>query len=365
MAFEKRWYSKGRIDRAGSELITLPPTDPKMDETLEVINNWRACHGFPLQSIKMTLLKRAKTVSPNAIIAQRLKRLHSISVKLRDNPNMKLSQMQDMGGCRAVLRTMAQVDRLVQVYEKSRSKNPVGRPEWAGKSDYITSPKADGYRSIHFIYKYRSLVRDKRIYNDQRIEIQIRTALQHAWATAVEIAQTFTGQAMKSKVKTANATWLRFFALMGSAIAMREKRPLVPNTPTNKAELVEELRATAKDQNILQCLVAWGNTIKLLEKETDTPLRDFPNPYMFLLNLDTKKEALTVTAFRKDQLKDAEARYLIAEKQSGESTQVVLVSVESLGALRKAYPNYFADTTDFVAAVRQEIGVGPYASELV
>src|SRR3954467_746147 len=224
MAFAKRWYSKGRIDRAGKELITLSIGDPALDETLEVINNWRACHGFPLQSIKMTLLGRAKKVYPSALIAQRLKRLHSISVKLRDNPNMKLSQMQDMGGCRAVLRNMTQVDRLVQIYEKSRSKNPKGRPEWAGKSDYIAKPKDDGYRSIHLIYKYRSLVPDKRLYNDQRIEIQIRTSLQHAWATAVEIAQTFTGQAMKSKFKTASSNWLRFFALMGTAIAMREKR---------------------------------------------------------------------------------------------------------------------------------------------
>lgn len=359
MAFAKRWHSKGRIDRAGKELITLPPTDPLMDETLDVINNWRACHGFPLQSIKMTLLMRAKSVYPSALIAQRLKRLPSIAIKLRDNPNMKLSQMQDMGGCRAILRNMAQVDRLVQIYEKSRSTNPKGRPEWAGKSDYVTNPKEDGYRSIHLIYKYRSLVSDKRIYNDQRIEIQLRTALQHAWATAVEIAQTFTGQAMKSKIKTANTTWLRFFALMGSAIAMREKRPLVPNTPTNKSDLVEELRDAATTENILQCLVGWGNTIKFLEREAGSPLKAFQNPYMFLLYLDTKKETLQISAFRKDQLKEAEATYLVAERNSGESTQVVLVSVESLGALRKAYPNYFADTTDFVAAVRQEILIGP------
>jgi hypothetical protein len=360
MAFAKRWHSKGEIDRAGKALITLLPSDPAMDKALEVIDNWRACHGFPLQSIKMTLLKRAKSVSPSALIAQRLKRLHSISVKLQDNPNMKLSQMQDMGGCRAVLRNMSQVDRLFQIYVNSRSKNPKGRPEWAGENDYIAEPKPDGYRSIHLIYKYRSLVPDKRLYNDQRIEIQIRTALQHAWATAVEIAQTFTGQAMKSKVKSANANWLRFFALMGSAIAMREKRPLVPNTPSNKSELVEELRATEQSENILQCLVAWGNTIKLLEKDTDTPLKAFPHPYMFLLILDTIKNTLNVTPFREDQLREAEARYLIAEKESGESRQVVLVSVQSLGVLRKAYPNYFADTTDFVSAVRQEIGIVPF-----
>jgi ppGpp synthetase/RelA/SpoT-type nucleotidyltranferase len=352
MAFAKRWYSKGRIDRAGEELVSLPPSDRRMDEALEVINNWRSCHSYPLQIIKMTLLKRAKKISSKAIIAQRLKRLRSISIKLSDNPNMKLSQMQDIGGCRAILTNVGQVDRLVRIYEKSRITNPRGRPVWAGKSDYIANPKEDGYRSVHLIYKYQSTVHDKMPFNGQRIEIQIRTALQHSWATAVEIAQTFTGQAMKSKIKSANATWLRFFALMGSAIAMREKTPLVPNTPSDKAELVAEIRATVADQNILECLIGWGNTIKHLETQAAT----FQDAYTFLLTLDTAKHHLYIQPFKKDQMQEAESRYLIAEKESGEASQVVLVSVESLGVLSKAYPNYFADTTNFVLAVTQEIG---------
>jgi hypothetical protein len=307
---------------------------------------------FPAPKHQNDSAYESKKISGKAIIAQRLKRLPSISVKLRDNPNMKLSQVQDIGGCRAILSNVGQVDRLVRVYEKSRVTNPRGRPEWADKSDYIANPKEDGYRSIHLIYKYQSTVHDKMPYNGQRIEIQIRTALQHAWATAVEIAQTFTGQAMKSKIKSANATWLRFFALMGSAIAMREKRPLVPNTPTNKTELVAEIRATATDQNILDCLIGWGNTIKHLETQAST----FQDAYTFLLTLNTAKHQLYIQPFTKNQLQEAESRYLIAEKESGEASQVVLVSVESLGVLSKAYPNYFADTTDFVLAVRQEIG---------
>jgi hypothetical protein len=40
-----------------------------------IVNNWRSSHGFPLQCIKMTMLKRAKRIDPKATIAQRLKRL--------------------------------------------------------------------------------------------------------------------------------------------------------------------------------------------------------------------------------------------------------------------------------------------------
>src|SRR5256885_346878 len=68
MSFAAREYSKGRIDRAGSELVTLAQGDPAWDETLAVINNWRSCHSYPLQSIKMTLLTRAKQIHSGALI---------------------------------------------------------------------------------------------------------------------------------------------------------------------------------------------------------------------------------------------------------------------------------------------------------
>jgi hypothetical protein len=45
----------------------------------------------------MTLLNRARQVDEKALVAQRLKRFPSIYKKLGDNPNMKLSQMQDIG----------------------------------------------------------------------------------------------------------------------------------------------------------------------------------------------------------------------------------------------------------------------------
>jgi hypothetical protein len=44
--------------------------------------------------------------------------------------------------------------------------------------------------------------------------------------------------------------------------------------------------------------------------------------------------------------------YVNAEQpiRDAPSTQVVLVSVDSIAELKNAYPNYFADTTAFVAA---------------
>lgn len=51
-----------------------------------------------------------------------------------------------------------------------------------------------------------------------------------------------------------------------------------------------------------------------------------------------------------NQLDSAQSAYAEAERRCKEQpgTDAVLVSVDSLAALRRAYPNYFADTTAFV-----------------
>ncbi len=143
---------------------------------------------------RMTLTTRAKKIDRRAIIAQRLKRLMSIQVKLLRNDNMALSQMQDIGGCRAVVRSVSQVDRLVKAYDDWSRSRPLVGAEFVKKYDYIDHPKKDGYRSVHLIYKYRSASQGQGSWNGLRIEVQIRSRQQHAWATAVETVDTITRQ---------------------------------------------------------------------------------------------------------------------------------------------------------------------------
>jgi hypothetical protein len=85
MAWAKRVHTKGRIDRAGRELADMsqkPEPDFAVDfgawmewsnrreEEIKILDNWRACHAYPLQVIKMTLLNRAKKIDSRALIAQ-------------------------------------------------------------------------------------------------------------------------------------------------------------------------------------------------------------------------------------------------------------------------------------------------------
>ena len=351
MAWTTPFYDRPRVNQAGNALLTDGLDEEIRAVELAVVNNWRTAHGFPLQCIKMTLLKRAKRIDPTATIAQRLKRLPSIVAKLTREPTMKLSQMQDLGGCRAVVSKIGHVDRLVKRYQRARSKNPRSRHEQTTAKDYISSPKIDGYRGIHLIYKYRSNAKNRSIYNDQKIEIQIRSRLQHAWATAVEIVDAFTNQNLKSglKLKLGDANWRRFFALMGSAIAIRERRPIVSGTPTDPNELKRELKGLAKSLNIVTVLS--GLNIAL-EKGMKAP-----GAASYLLKLDIEQRRVSWTPYTKAELVKASEDYLKVETETKDNPQIlaVLVSVESIKALRTAYPNYYLDANQFIEAFRMAI----------
>ena len=149
-----------------------PPEDSEaaLNDALTIINNWRASHSYPLLAFRMTLTKRARGIDDRVVIAQRLKRLSSIQVKLMRNPKMALSRVHDIGGCRAVVRNVARVNRIVRLYEDSHARNPHVRAEFVRKYDYIAQPKEDGYRSVHLVYKYRTGSARQTAWNGLRIE---------------------------------------------------------------------------------------------------------------------------------------------------------------------------------------------------
>jgi hypothetical protein len=348
MAWMVPLYDREQVNRAGRTRIDLLVSPEARDIALGPINNWRSAHSFPLNSIQMTLRRRARTVAESAVVAQRLKRLIAIESKLLRFPDMKLTQMQDIGGCRAILPTVTHVERLVKLYERSTAKNPTGRHPRASYDDYIAKPKADGYRGVHLVYRYFSESKKHRPYNDLKIEIQLRSRPQHAWATAVETVDMFTGQALKSD--RGQQDWTRFFALMGSAIARRERRPPVPDTPPNQGELVKELRELAQKLQVVRKLDTWRHSLKRWTPKTS-------GVFLYLVYLDVNRPVFEIVPFRFGDLAAAQAAYANAEKRVEENpgSQAVLVSVEDLTLLRRAYPNYFLDTRLFLLEVQRAI----------
>ena len=79
-------FDRSRVNKAGDVLIADFVLMNDYDEALEIVNNWRTSHGYPLQCLKMTLKKRARKLDPNALVAQRIKRIPAIKLKLKTSP---------------------------------------------------------------------------------------------------------------------------------------------------------------------------------------------------------------------------------------------------------------------------------------
>lgn len=319
------------------------PSWEEYEAALGVINNFRAIHGHPLNTFQTTLRIKGRQVDKGIIVAQRIKRLSSIELKLTRYPTMTLSQMQDIGGCRGVVSSVADVNKLVASYLKSDLKHKLHTYD-----DYMLSPKPTGYRGVHLIYRYFSDKIDT--YNTLKIEMQLRSQYQHAWATAVEIVGTFTKQALKSS--QGEDEWLRFFALMSSAIAHMEGTPIVPNTPDDKGALVAELNAVAEQLDAVGRLRTYGTAPQVLETA------EAKGNHFFLMELDAAEMQLQITGYKSQNLEDAASAYLAAETrfaQRATGGDAVLVSVESLASLRRAYPNYYLDTYMFVELVERAL----------
>ena len=116
-------------------------------------------------------------------MSQRLKRLHRIVEKLsrEEHRTMRLSQMDDVGGCRVVVASLAELWRVRERVIDN------WRRQLRDERDYIGCPKSDGYRALHLVVE-----RDGRL-----IEIQLRTRLQHLWAAHVERLEMTRGEILR------------------------------------------------------------------------------------------------------------------------------------------------------------------------
>ena len=330
-------FTRGEVDRAGRLLVQngVAADALAVGHALDVMNNWRSSHGFPLNTFQVTLRQRSASICEHPIVAQRLKRVPSILAKLQRFPRLKLSRMQDIGGARAVLASTGEVAELRELYLRSRMKHELIR-----QKDYMAEPKVSGYRSLHLVYRYSS--DRKPMYRGLQIELQLRTRLQHAWATAVETVGTFLGQSLKSS--EGRQDWLRFFELMGSGFALVEGGPLASNVPDDPDTLLREARAAARRLQVRERLRAYGAALKVIERNVE--LR---GPAHYLLVLDPSQESLAITAYADRKLADATRDYLEMEKSlAGTGGETVLVALDSLESLKGAYPNYFLDTRTFV-----------------
>jgi putative GTP pyrophosphokinase len=183
--------SNSAADRAGTILrnYVAPAEDegPQIEPrrllgAYETAEAYRALHAYPLTRVTLGVRSMTRTATGGDAYrpGQRFKRMDRIIWKLLRHPHMRLSQMEDIGGCRVVLPSIEVVYAVAARITKTWNQT-------ARATDYIAQPKQDGYRGYHIVEK-----RDGRF-----IEVQLRTVGQHEWAQAIEEYEPITGYRLK------------------------------------------------------------------------------------------------------------------------------------------------------------------------
>lgn len=327
--------SREKVRKAGKVLVHSSPGTIEYDQALEIAQQWRLAHVYPINTFQARLRHIAKNI-PGSIVAQRLKRMPTIIDKLDRYPDMQLSTMQDIGGVRIIVPTITAVWDMVSQYENA----PRFTHELERKRDYITTPKSDGYRGVHLVYKYNNTLARTQEAKDckgLRVEVQIRTQEQHIWSTAVETI----GMVLHEPLKTrgGNEDWEEFFALMSSAVAIVEQQNVLEQHKYLRP--VDIYRALAKKAAIINAIDIMKG-YNLAAKEIQDNQRK-NRSYYHIIELNIDRKVVTIRAFSEKEQIEALQEYSRLEQatQGDLAKNVVLVSMSELNKLQEAYPNYF------------------------
>jgi ppGpp synthetase/RelA/SpoT-type nucleotidyltranferase len=351
-------YTGKQIIRAGEDLINPDITEDneKFSFAMDVLSFWRFSHEEALEIAFTKLQTIALQQDKNAIFAKRLKRHASIVFKLKRFSSMKLKNIQDIGGCRCIVTDQKKLIKIARDLKKCpefRHLDSKRKLKYKEK-DYIENPKEDGYRGYHLIGSFSDSDG-----NNKTIEIQLRTKLQHYWATALEIVDLFTGQALKSN--QGDDRWKQFFFNVSEQFSVMEKIHLFGsmsreerysnyvsslNESQISIESCEAVKHCCRKLDVIKKFEAFAGSLKII----DDKIVQNPNSGYVLLQINTKKKSVSSMFFRKEDNKLAETEYISAEKESAKhnGTVVALVSTTAVGGIKEAYPNYFADSSEFL-----------------
>ncbi len=309
-------------------------------EDEKVVENWRASHTHIINTWQVILRRRIK--GKKICFAQRQKRKNTIYDKLKRFPGMQLTRMHDIAGCRLIFRKEEDMMNYIHLLHSSTALQHTRKKEQY--KDYVQNPKESGYRGIHDVYAYKSKKGTDRSnkWDGLLIEIQYRTIYQHAWATAVEIADYLTNS--RTKFSQGNKKQQEFFKYASEIIARAyENKTSCKHFLTNR-ELISGFKRLENDTHLLQRL----KQLKILSKIPQI----FKHNLIIHFMMKNGEPYSELEGF--NSLSKANSRYFELEKLYPKD-DIVLVKSSDKKSIMEAYKNYFADAKDFTGFIEEGI----------
>lgn len=322
--------TKSHIDRIGNTLRSEPPTTDKYESAILELNRWRESHGAIMDEYFDLCSNMTRNIK-DTTVAQRLKRLPTILDKVQRYPDMNLSRMQDIAGVRVITKDVNDIQSIQEKLQAHGLK---------ACKDYIANPKPTGYRGRHLIFEHSQML----------VEVQLRTKLQHLWATSVETMDMYLGTSFKTS--TMDSTyWQQFFALVASAFAYFEEQPVLPqHQDMSISDICKALFKIADRYNLLEQIQTCAFATITVERA------EHFGAYYAVISLNLIDRSASIEYYREKQYADAVRSYEALERDFIHRNNV-LVAVNNIKKLQTAYPNYFMDLREFVDKIKVMLAI--------
>ncbi len=315
--------SKKRIRKAGDRLVTGSLTAEERQEELKLVGHWRAAHIEPLHQTLLEI-ERICGHDSSTILVGRLKRIGTIVNKLgRESIKnyIHLDTLHDVAGCRLIVENESEVLHYADlISQMSMFHKPV---------DHMTNPKESGYRGYHIICRHDV---PEYGYQQLNVEVQIRSRLQHDWATAVETYDQIKQTSLKFDQGSERER--RYFWLASA---------IMNDDVDDMTSAINELRTLDTDLHILEELTAASDSMFVTyEGEIDRSCS-------CLLTVSLGMQQVDIEVFSPEDEMSAADKYTALETGTEEPGVIhLLARADSLRGLRFAYPNYSSDISQFV-----------------
>lgn len=250
--------SKTQIDRLGNRI----KKDPLTESDLRLLDDYRRSFGEAYEAT-VRIIREQLRLEPTGRPA---KSTGAIIEKLR-RESIRLSQIQDISGCRIIVIDIAEQERVVASLRTTFPR--------ASVIDRRANPSY-GYRAVHVVASI----------SEKLVEIQVRTSLQHLWA---ELSEKFSDVYDPSIKYGGGEEWVRqVLADASKSVATLEKNLMdleetqtglvkIEHSDTSKgleAEISQLQGRTAKMRAEIQhtekqLIIAFDNAISKLAKRKE------------------------------------------------------------------------------------------------
>jgi ppGpp synthetase/RelA/SpoT-type nucleotidyltranferase len=333
--------SKTSIDKAGLVLSGLKPEeDRKYYE--QIFDDFRGSHLEPLSRLTLELQRWLAQQEFNYYIAQRLKRKPQIIRKLK-RLSVRLTQLQDIGGCRIVVEKNTDLDRLLDFLKSKVESQPGFKLE--RETDYREKGRDDsGYRAVHLIINV----------DGKKQELQIRSRVQHYWAENVERTSVVYGHYLKENEGDKEVRDY-FKALSDIFYEIESNRTPTPKQKMSlvaQKQVAEEIIKSSDKKKVLNGFVNEGIIKSLIEKEKSLADDGLHN---WLIVFSWDEGAFISWDVVERDTKKALQKYVEFEHNfsAEEGFEVVLVGASAVNTIRMTHSHYFG--IDKSAAILEDL----------